>query len=96
MSYASKIILQLPIADDRRLAAFVEACIKDKVALIAVVGDGCDEIEDQIDGLLVGDGSDGGRFLMTTSLADQSVEEAIEFVRFWKLAGTDEPEVVKL
>jgi hypothetical protein len=97
MSYASKIVLQLPLSDDRRLRPFIDECLKDKVALIAVVGDGCEEVEDLIDDILVGDGSDASRFLVTISQAGQTVEEALEFVRHWKkLAGADEPEVVKL
>lgn len=43
MSYAPKIILQLPLSDPELLAPFVEACIRDKVGLIAVVGEGCSE-----------------------------------------------------
>ncbi|MFD2264196.1 hypothetical protein ACFSM5_14940 [Lacibacterium aquatile] len=96
MTYPSKIVLQVPVSDDSRLRVFIEECLKDKVALIAVVGDGCEEIEDLIDDILVGDGSDATRFIVTTSYPDRSVDEAVEFVRHWKMVRTDEPDVVKL
>lgn len=96
MSYASKIVLPVPLSDEKRLRPFIEECLKDKVALIAVVGDGCEEIEDLIDDILVGDGSDATRFIVTTSYPGRSTDEAFDLVRHWKMVRTDEPEVVKL
>ncbi|WP_246756773.1 hypothetical protein [Bradyrhizobium neotropicale] len=58
MSYASRIILHLPLSNEDLLGAFVEQCLRDKVALIAVVGEGAARIEDIIDELVVGDASD--------------------------------------
>ena len=53
MSYPPKIVLQLPVSDPASLPPFVEACIREGVALIAIVGKGCREIEEMIDQLLV-------------------------------------------
>ncbi|MGY3611156.1 MULTISPECIES: hypothetical protein [unclassified Bradyrhizobium] len=58
MSYASRIILHLPLSNEDLLSAFVEQCPRDKVALIAVVGEGAARIEDIIDELVMGDASD--------------------------------------
>lgn len=62
MSYASRVILHLPLSNEDLLDAFVEQCLRDNVALIAVVGEGAARIEDIIDELVVSDGSDDTRF----------------------------------
>lgn len=74
---------------------FVEACIRDKVALVCVVGEQCQLVEDIIDELVVGDASDDTRFITTTSHPNQTLAEVIEFAKMW----TDpkgEPQEVKL
>jgi len=78
-----KIILQLPIEDRSSLSAFVEKCLLEKASLIAIVGNGCAETEDEIDGLIVGDGADDSRFITTTSHPDETLEEVIEFASWW-------------
>src|SRR5689334_22465464 len=83
MTYAPKIVLLCPIQDETALEPFVEACLRDKVELIAVVGKGCARIEDLIDEIIVGDGSDDSRFILTTSHADERVEDALEFAEEW-------------
>ncbi len=55
-------VLQLPISNPDLLPSFIETCIRDGVALIAIVGEGCRDMEDIIDELIVGDGSDQSRF----------------------------------
>jgi len=77
MTYARHIALQSPPTDPSRLESFVEACLTDGVELIAIGGDGSRELEDQIDWMLVGDGSDPSRFIVTT--AHETIEEAREF-----------------
>lgn len=64
--YAPKIVLQLPLANPNALPEFVEACLRDRIELIAIVGPHCEEVHDQIDDLIVGDGSDGRRFISTS------------------------------
>jgi len=80
MSYASRIVLHLPLSNEDLLAAFVEQCLRDNVSLIAVFGEGAARIEDIIDELVVGDGSDDTRFVVTSSHPNETVEEAVEFV----------------
>jgi hypothetical protein len=81
MGYAPKIVLQLPLSNQDRLDDFVEACIRDRVALIAVVGKDASEVHDLIDEIIVGDGSDASRFIMTSLHTTETLEEVIEFVK---------------
>ena len=96
MGYAPKIVLQLPISSPDLLPPFVEACIRDGVALIAIVGEGCGEIEDMVDQLVVGDGSDKSRFLVTTSHAGEAAEEVMEFASMFDAGGGQAVELVRL
>jgi len=84
MGYLPKIVLCLPLTNGAALEPFVEDCLRDKVALIAVVGDGCAEIEERIDWIIVGDGSDKSRFIVTTSHPGETVDEVMEFANFWE------------
>jgi hypothetical protein len=96
MSYAPTIVLQLPISNPALLPSFVEACIRDGVALIAVVGNGCSEIEELIDELVVGDGSDKSRFIVTSCHPSETVEEVMRIVSLWETAQSQAVELVKL
>ena len=49
MTPEPKIVLVLPLSDKALLPAFVEKCIAENVSLIAIVGEGCARIEDEID-----------------------------------------------
>lgn len=93
MTYAPKIILHAPLRDETALAPFVEACLADGVNLVAVFGVGCDKVEDLIDDLVVGDGSDEGRFINTTSHPDEPLEAVVNFVRLWPLADGEGEQV---
>ena len=84
MSYAPKIVLQLPISDLNLLDAFVEECLRDGVSLIAVVGKGASKIDDIIDEIVVGDGSDPRRYITTSFREDATLEEALDFARMWE------------
>lgn len=79
----SKVILQLPISDWSKLAGFVEACLEAQASLIAIVGDNCAAIEDEIDRLIVRDGSDESRFITTTSHPGEALEDVVEFATWW-------------
>ena len=96
MSYAPKIVLQLPLSDPDLLAPFVEACIRDKVGLISVVGEGCSEIHDLIDERVVGDGCDERRFIMTSFHPDETVQQVFEFVSAWEAERGGAVELIKL
>jgi hypothetical protein len=96
MSYAPKIVLQLPLSNPDRLPDFVEACIRDQVALIAVVGEDASEIHDRIDELIVGDGSDTSRFILTSFHTDETRDEVMMFVKISQPEGTQAIEQVRL
>jgi hypothetical protein len=80
MPYASKLILHTPLADPTKLNPFVEACLADRVVLIAVLGADAEKVHDLIDEVVVGDGSDESRFVMTSFHSDESLEQVLEFV----------------
>jgi len=93
---ARKIILHSPVSDERLLAAFVEQCLRDRVSLIAVVGPGCARLEDLIDEIVVGDGSDPGRCVCTTSHPDEPFENVLNVVERWSLDRSDRFQEVRL
>ncbi|WP_431469140.1 hypothetical protein [Sphingosinithalassobacter sp. LHW66-3] len=83
MSLAPKIVLQAPLADPSALQPFVEDCLRDGVELIAVVGTGCEALEEAIDWIVIGDGSDGTRFLTTSAHPNESLQNAVSFADAW-------------
>jgi hypothetical protein len=85
MRYPPRVILHVPPRDSPKLAAFVENCIQDKVALVCVVGNDCKRVEIVIDGLIVGDGSDTARFFNTTSHPNESIAEVRKFAEFFSV-----------
>ena len=84
MTLPPRIVLHSPVADRAALAAFVEECLGDGVRLVAIVGEGAEELEEEVDWLVVGDGSDESRFVVTSSHPGESVEEVIEFASGWR------------
>jgi hypothetical protein len=98
MTNTRAIVLQSPLSNPSNLPRFVEACLRDGVELIAVVGPECEALEDEIDCLIVGNGSDDTRFIMTSSHADETLEDAIAFARDWRLrdGSYGEAQVVSL
>ena len=94
-SYPPSILLITPLTDEALLDEFVEKCIVDRVDLVAVWGPDCERIHDIIDEIVVGDGSDGSRFINTTGHNDQSYEDALFFVQHWR-DGQGRYEVVRL
>jgi hypothetical protein len=98
MPYSSKVILQLPLSALDRLAPFVEQCVTGAVELICVAGPMADDIEDHIDWLVVGDGSDAGRFIVTTAHPDEPMDRVISFATAWQGDGVsgEAPEIVRL
>ena len=96
MTYKPKIVLRSPLRPDAPLAEFVEACLRDGVQLIAVYGEGCEEVHDSIDELIVGDGSDDSRFILTSWHTRERFDEVVEFARIWGEGGRDAFEVLTL
>jgi hypothetical protein len=93
---ARKIILHVPVSDEALLEDFVEQCLHDSVSLLAIVGDGCARVEDIVDAIVVGDGSDNTRFLCTTSHPDESIEDVLNMVTGWEFERGDPVEQVRL
>ena len=96
MGYAPKIVLELPISDPALLETFVEACLRDSVELIAVVGEGCVDVEDIIDQIIVGDGTREGRFIVTSSHPNESVADVLEFASVLLIGRPEGVQIVKL
>lgn len=90
MVLARKIVLHSPISDDADLADFVERCLAEQVSLLAIVGPGAAELEDQVDWLVIGDGSDPERFLCTTSHPDELFEDVLDFANVCDDGGVEE------
>lgn len=67
----------------------MEQCLRDGVQLIAVVGEGCAELEEEIDWIVVGDGLSPDRYVTTSSHPDESAEDVVEFAEFWLCEGED-------
>ena len=74
----------------------VEKFIADGVAYVGVVGENCLRVEDIIDELVVGDGTDEGRFILTSSHAGETTDDAIEFARMLSNEYAGEVQLVEL
>lgn len=96
MPLARKIILHSPVSDEKLLEGFVEQCLRDQVSLIAVVGPGCARLEDAIDWIVIGDGSDPDRFVCTTSHPDEPFDDVVNMVECWELDRADPYQEVRL
>lgn len=79
-----------------KLDALVEQFIADEVAFVGVVGKDCSRVEDIIDELVVGDGSDQNRFILTSAHPGESVEDALEFARSLYAEYSGEVQLVAL
>ena len=97
VAYAKKIVLSCARGYSIELDAMVEEFIRDGVSFVGVVGKDCAKVEDIIDELVVGDGSDEARSILTSSHPGESVDEAITFAKSLtgEFAG-DEVQVVEL
>jgi flagellar biosynthesis/type III secretory pathway ATPase len=73
------IILHCPLSQPENLVPLVEKALEDGVFLIACVGEGCREVEDLIDDIIIGDGARQERFLATTSHPGESFEDVYAF-----------------
>jgi hypothetical protein len=91
-----KVVLCLPLSDEALLAPFVEDCLADSVSLIAVHGEGCEQIEDQIDWLIVGEGADESRYITTSSHPGETLEEVLEFAADWRVNADGPTRAVRL
>jgi len=81
MPYLRKIVLHCPRGYRMELDSMVEQFLADGVAFVGVVGEDCSRVEDIIDELVVGDGTDDGRYILTSSHAGETIDDALEFAR---------------
>ena len=95
MSYAQKIVIYSKAGAKDSLDQLVEQFIIDGVKFVAVAGMDCALVEDIIDELVVGDGSDDKRFILTSSHPGESLDEVIQFARSIG-EGAGEPQLVEL
>ena len=96
MIYARKILLHSPLADESQLEPFVQQCLSDGVSIIAVYGPGSRRIEDIIDEIVVGDGSDPERFVCTTSHPDEPLDDVLNMLKHWEMERNDAIQEVSL
>jgi len=81
MAYQKKVVLYCPEGYTEKVDALVEDFIRDGVSLVAVAGKDCDKVEEIIDELVVGDGSDESRYILTSSHPGETVDEVIAFAK---------------
>jgi hypothetical protein len=96
MPYQRKIVLHCPRGYRKELDSMVEQFISDGVAFVGVVGEDCSRVEDIIDELVVGDGTDEKRFILTSSHAGETIEDALEFARMLSNEYAGEVQLVEL
>jgi hypothetical protein len=78
-----RIILHSPIADHAALAEFVERCLRDGVRLISIAGEDAETVELEVDLLVIGDGSDEGRFLVTSAHSGEPLDHVRDIAASW-------------
>ena len=81
MPYGKKIVLNCQTRPPASLEGLVETFLRDGVTFVGVVGQDAASIEELIDQLVVGDGTDENRFILTSSHEGESLEQAIQFAR---------------
>jgi hypothetical protein len=96
MPFASKLILHSPVSDEALLEGFVEKCLADRVSLLAIFGPASDALEEQIDWLVIGDGSKPDRFLCTSSHPNEPLDEVLTMLTAWEDAKGGAVEQVHL
>jgi hypothetical protein len=96
MHYAPKVVLNCRDGYRVELDAIVEQFLVDGVRFVAVAGSDCSRVEDIIDELVVGDGADESRFILTSSHPGEPLGDVIEFVRTSISEPAGEPQVVEL
>ena len=96
MTYGKKIVLNCPAGYKMRLDDMVEEFLRDGVTFVGVVGKDAAHVEDMIDQLVVGDGTDEGRFILTSNHEGESLQAAIEFAESLSSEYAGKAEVVEL
>jgi hypothetical protein len=74
-----KVILVMPVSDERLLRDFVRDCLAANVDMIAIYGPEAPHFDGQIDNLIIELESDHSRWPTTTIHADDTWAEVMEF-----------------
>jgi hypothetical protein len=96
VTFPKRVVLHCNGEVESSLDRLVEEMLKDGVALVAVAGEDCENVEEIIDELVVGDGSDPARFLTTSSHPGEALAEVVEFAKNWVIESEGEVRVVEL
>ena len=96
MTFASRIILHCPTGYRPELDALVEQFLQDRVAYVGVVGEDCEKVEDFIDELVVAEGSDPSRFILTSSHPGETLADVVAFAESLTLEEPGSVQVVEL
>ncbi|WP_296596079.1 hypothetical protein [Phenylobacterium sp.] len=96
MTLSARTILHAPISDETALGDFVERCLRHGVSLVAIVGPDSERLEELVNDLVVGDGSDPEGFLCTTSHPNEPLDEVVNFARAWEAERAGGVEEVRL
>ena len=81
MAYAKKIVLHCKAGYKIELDELIEKFLIDRVQLVAVCGVNCEKVHDIIDEIVVGNGSDSSRELLTSFHPDNTLVEVMEFAK---------------
>lgn len=96
MAYEKKVVLKCPNGYKRTIDQMVEDFLDDEVALIAVIGEDCVKVEEIIDTLIVGNGSNPNRFIVTTSHPGESLQDVIKFAELFSTAPEGKVQIVEI
>ena len=94
MPYGKKLVLHCTQGIPTNLSQMVSDFARDRVMFVAVCGKDCARIEDIIDELCVGDGSNP-YFLLTSSHPNESLADVKKFAMSLGLKYTGEIEVIE-
>jgi hypothetical protein len=91
MTLSRRVILHSPISDASLLREFVERCLGDGVSLLAIMGPDANALEDEVDWIVIGDGSGpDDRFLCTSAHCDETLDDVIVMMRHWQIDNDDD------
>jgi hypothetical protein len=96
VAYPAKIVLHCVSGSPRGLDVLVESFLADGVKLVCVVGRDAAHVEDLVDEIVVGDGSDKERFILTSSHPGESLRDTLEFAQTFTDEYGDEVQVVEV
>jgi hypothetical protein len=96
MPYLRKIVLHCPTGYRVELERMVAQFLADGVVFVGVVGEDCSRVEDIIDEWVVGDGTDDGRYILTSSHPGETIDDALEFARSLSGEYAGEVQLVEL